>query len=1042
MRFASQRIEALHALPSVPQGVPHAIRRALLADLTITVSELLSLPHHQPQQPRQDSAKPLSTAPTFSEHVIKALCDVLTDAIPPAAPSFHTSATRELNLAIAHLFHLFLSLLHCERALFVRIALLDALLALARLCSPSLLAAFLPGVASSLCAFLRNAASSHSSLTPRALQLLSVFLPVLNVHHSSPVVASPSSQTSFSDALRRRRAPTEAPCRTHQPSDLPDASRSLLVTRDSAWLDATVPALTAQLLRIVHTPAGPLSHSSPACRVAFAIFARDCLYIPPLFEVVRLRNALILSLLTLRADRFDDVSSQTNSIVSQLVPTRELLNVFLHAFRALANNSHPARVCPEDDVVQRFVSFDEQRLQKCLHAVFVLLFPPNASQPLLEQRRLPSFITSLGPNTFANMLCGLFRRLYVYPAIPPDPHHVRQSCRNVACEAAFRAGHTSCMYTLMPQLLVLAEEAAKFEDKAHCALLLCALMRGALVSARDPDVLRLVGELFELLNHFLVPAFDYSDAQSEHASDAVIALKVCLLSSFCDVLEQCAHFCQQSKRPLPTSLVLVCLISLLCDVAHGELIVRPFAATALELVARVVGCSSVRNLLHRHLNFVVSRVLARLDERWATDVLAFIVEKPDEVNRIATGMVQRSLTRLCDSLAGVTDQRALQVLPAVHAVLSTALTQMGGKNQFEERRRAALDSVETNRSLSETDRVELRRTLFQYCREEVVNYAELTTVSSEQAGEYDDVSKDDGENQNAFERLAQDTLTAMRDLLVGRSWKLRTEALSCATLAVKLLGHRRKLLLPHAAKLLPLLPDQFMLLDDAELTAGDRMLKAFKKKKLRGRMDAQRVEDLVEGLNKKSRELPIVSNACELLAALAHCAGSFIQDRFIRLIYPKLIPLLRLAQFYPTLLASTVTDVSNSLVTPPSYGAMTASDACLEMLASISLATPSVVSTYALSLIKYLVVFFDQRNDPLRSPHRKIVHVNRSMVRYESERWIRREQWADVIVRQLKKINPEDVLVGLLSYDHTAPTVIKPRSAGLHPINVSALRPQ
>lgn len=324
----------------------------------------------------------------------------------------------------------------------------------------------------------------------------------------------------------------------------------------------------------------------------------------------------------------------------------------------------------------------------------------------------------------------------------------------------------------------------------------------------------------------------------------------------------------------------------------------------------------------------------------------------------------------------------------------------------------------------------------------MLNCAELTQLSSEPPGEYDQLCRDDDHEQSAFEALAQHTLTAMRDLLVGRSWKLRAEALACATLAVKLLAHRPKLLLPHAATLLPLLPAQFELLDDAQLTAGERMLQAFKKKKMRGRLDAQRVHDLVETLNTKSSQLPIVRNACELLAALAQCAGSFIHDRFIRLIYPKLIPLLRLAQFYPTLLVSTVTDVSDSLVTPPSFGAMAASDACLEAIASVSLATPSVISTHCLSLIKYLVVFFDRRNDPLQSPHRKIVHVNRAIVRYESERWIRREQLAEVIVKQLKKVNPGDVLVGLLSYDDTAPTVIKPRSAGLHPINVNALRPQ
>eukprot|EP00178_Gracilaria_changii_P001117 TRINITY_DN1160_c0_g2_i1.p1 TRINITY_DN1160_c0_g2~~TRINITY_DN1160_c0_g2_i1.p1 ORF type:complete len:1047 (+),score=188.48 TRINITY_DN1160_c0_g2_i1:7662-10802(+) len=947
------------------------------------------------------------------------------------------------SMQVAHVVHELLQTVGAGAgaALSLRLSALNALFSVSEACGFGVRAALLPGVVSRLCALLSHAKHVQGVLVMAAFRVLSLFVDVLDVN---PLLSN-TSPSSFSDALRQRTQRDAVPNGAPAPhsSDAPNVSMN--VKRDHKWVSNAANNFSMHLLTMVYSHHGPLSHARADVRVAFTNLITNVLSLRSFRRSDQLFVSFSLSLLALCADTFQAVSrSAAHAIRSLSSSGSELCRRLLGVFRAIAakyaaqaDDTQLSQSC--SNAVQRFFSYDDERLQMCVHGMLSTLFPLRHEDAVLELRRLPSFLSSLGHATFASILCDLHQHLFVAPPIPSPPSLDHQSYSNVSSEAAFRMGKAECVYTIMPQLLHIAASAVTFDERAHCALVLSALLRGALTATSDLAVLKAVEELFIILNDFFLPAFDDVSSSAVQASDRHIAIKMCLLQEYSYIVQLCSDLCARCQRSLPTRLVLLSIMSLLCDAAHGEHLVRPFAKGALTTVASRVGCPSLRALVHRHLNYIVSRLLNNLSEQWATDVLIFIVAEPDILNEDATSMVHKSLAKLCDSLAGVTDQRALQVLPAVQTVLSTALIQIE-RESVSDVLKSAEDPVEVV-GISDADRAQLRKTILRYSEEEVMDYEKLTR-EPDTPGEYDDVSSDNSHIQSPFEGLAQDTLTSMRDILVGRSWKLRAEALACATLAVKLLGHRRKLLLPHAAKLLPLLPQQFLLLNEDQLSAGERLFKAFKKKKLRGRTESQRVEDLVETLNRKGAELPIVTNACKLLSALARCAGSFIQDRFIRLIYPNLVPLLQLAQSYPTLIASTASDATDSLVTPPSYGAMAASDACLEALASIASSTPIVLSTYTLSFIKYLVVFFDQRNDPLRSPRRKIIHVNRSMVRYESERWIRRERLANQIVRQLKKVNPEDVLVGLLSYDPSAPDVIKPRDPSLHPIRVNAIRPR
>ncbi|KAI0567508.1 hypothetical protein FGB62_2g366 [Gracilaria domingensis] len=1017
----AERDARLNELRPPSQQLPPAIRAHLAAVATHTFSVLLS------DGPGHDAFG--------AERVQVALFDAVSRLMAGVRLPSHKSA------AVAHVVHVTLHVVSGSGAVALRHSAFDALFSLCDACGFGVRAAVLPGVVSRLCAVLSGAKQLQGALVMAAFRVLSLFVDVLDVNpllsHTAPL--------SFSDALQQRRERDVVPSQQQATEATEAPSVSINVKRDHKWVSNAANRFSMHLLTMVYSHRGPLSHARADVRVTFTNFIAKVLSLRSFRRSEQLFTSFSLSLLVLCADRFQAVARGAGHAVHSLASSgSEVCRRLLTVFRAIAMRYGRHEAVSQlsestSSAVDRFLSFDDERLQMSVHGMLAALFPLRHEDSVLELRRLPSFLSSLGYSTFSSMLCSLHQQLFVPPPIPSPPPLDEQSYSNISSEAAFRMGRAECLYTIMPQLIHLFANAATYEEKAHCALVLSALLRGALTKAPSIDVLDTVEELLTVLNDFFLPAFDDVSSSALQASDRHVALKMCLLQAYTSVIQLCSQLCIKFHRPLPTRLVLVSMMSLLRDVAHGEQLVRPFANAALATVATQVGCPSVRGLIHRHLNFIVSRLLSNLSERWATNVLIFIVAKPDILNEDATSMVHKSLAKLCDSLAGVTDQRALQSLPAVYTVLSTALAQMGREHSSDAAKNAQGSSKSVG--LSDTDRAQLRKAILRYSEEDIPDYEQLTR-EPDVPGEYDDISGDDSKKQSPFEGLAQDTLTAMRDLLIGRSWRLRAEALACATLAVKLLGSRRKLLLPHAAKILPLLPEQFLVLDDDKLTAGGRLLKAFKKKKLRGRTDAQQVEDLVETLNKKGAELPIVTNACKLLAALASCAGSFIQDRFIRLIYPNLVPLLRLAQFYPTLIASTTSATSNSLVTPPSYGAMAASDACLEALASIALSTPVVLSTYTLSFIKYLVVFFDQRNDPLRSPRRKIVHVNRSMVMHESERWIRREHLADLIVKQLKQVNPEDVLVGLLSYDHTAPDVIRPRNDGLHPITVNAIRPR
>lgn len=626
---------------------------------------------------------------------------------------------------------------------------------------------------------------------------------------------------------------------------------------------------------------------------------------------------------------------------------------------------------------------------------------------------------------------------------------IRNSILNVAVDIG-NCGALSALYSeLGKQSGVDGEEVEdvgearmllSFKSRARAVLLMISLIRGELSRNQRKDeeravylkyITQYVKEILEITTYFFVPCLEKRFSKKlNHVDDLLLSMKQCMLSTTSNLLEEFGRVTRSvSGLPVGSSVVLIVIMSLLKDATNGDKTVQDSAHLTLRKLATVAKCSSERQLLRRHLNFIISRMTDNLEEEWAADILRFIVSnKPDEVSREATMLLKITLGDICNQLAGSTDDRALHSLKAVKSVLSSAVALKEPLAEAMKSLNISDERDETKVHVTEGELERLRKRLMFYCADQVPD----AMVSEEQVDE----DNDDKETRDPFEALALTTLDGMRDMLGGRPWRVRAEALECASLAVQLLSGNEKELLPHAANLLELIPDQFVILHQ-EKSARERLLDNMKARKLRGRQDAEDIEDLVGDLNKKGAQLPTVTNACLLLSALAKGAGHFIRYRFVKLIYPKMRPLIRLASCFPTLVGRNDSLEERELISKPSHGAMAASDACLEAICSMSTVVPESLIIHAMSLSKHLAVYFDEHNHPDAQGQRNNAHLNRGMLRYERERWNRRVYLARITLNNLKRVSSGRIISGLLSGDRNVPACIESTNDWLNSVSVS-----
>ncbi|CDF40720.1 unnamed protein product [Chondrus crispus] len=877
---------------------------------------------------------------------------------------------------------------------------------------------------------------------------------------------------------------------------------SLLIARNASWSAAASREVSLRLRLFLESQTGPSCHNSVRARLAVARFVRISLMDTSSLSVdQRTRCLLIFALVELAGDEYPIIKNEALRAFKKLVKVGEVrLREIETCFKAVLTcvNRQDAFVIvgkarESDEVILGNDGSASKNIAECTIACllkrkdetfrvkvckgFLRIFLPSHD---IQSERASFIVTPsdfafslvrVGISGFCEMLMSTHQVLWNESGDPEDQQFLKLS--NVVLETSSQIGRAGLLSSIFTTLLSHGSknedgeedpgsgESARrtdsfhfgsaFKSRAHAVLILQAAVRGAIARKEIPTnemkehvnhVMQCARDVLGTMTCFFLPAFehDVSDGLTS-VDDTMISLKHCILHCMSALIQDMSDMYErQLSKPLSSDVVLLVLISLLKDVSHGEKGIHNAAHTTLDKIGKTVRCSNARALLGRHLNYLISRVGRHLEERWAIDVLTFIIgTRGDAVSEEAILLLDSTLRDLNNNLAGAGNSRALKSLGAIESVLATAVRQSRTTtSQNKGTEPPAMYSSGKKESNSELHIAMLRKKLLYYCTDDMAYYHDLSAKEQTEA-EMEEKLNEDNFVRNAFEQVALNTLDGMRDLLVGRPWNVRAAALGCATWAVYLLEDNQTELLPHAATILPLIPDQFAVLQ-GKLSKREGLLQRMNQRRLRGRENAEQVDELVKYLNGKGTELPVVIKACTLLSALAQCAGGFIRNRFVKLIYPKMRPLLRLASFFPTLLMSATMNSSGNPIPPPSYGAMSASDACLEAISSMANVLPESLAPHASSIVKYLAVYFDSRNDPRLNDKRNERHLNRSMIRHERERWEKRAQWAESIVLRLKEVNAGDVLTGLLCSDKSTPTTVQCRKASLHSTQVRSNR--
>lgn len=991
-----------------------------------------------------------------------------------------SKSSRSQNFALAFLFSQLSLMAKQEAAISIRRLALQTLCALIRVLDPPLLAAFLPGLVSTCISILARSPRLHSTLALPALKTLHHLIfrtfpyrqPTLPRPPAADSMASALHALSLTPRTQRLQADAQTDSSTEPAAPHPhNAQRecALRVIINKDWCDSTARNLRPYLAVLVVSKTGPRTHTLPSVRLAFSDFLSTILQ--SRHSVLDDFHAALFKFALLEACNHVIAAVSDNARRSVVRLARTGVLPFERAVVAVLRSVPSSRV---EDFASPSLEIDLRALRKlstssdegfvmnlCAGILSVLVPVSNMDHSsskqfvddecIIESGRLSAFFHRVGIVPFAHMLLCLHEHNWRPGSV--DVNIVSELLRNDVLVTAVhmgRLGLLSCIYEPLLQLarppdpesgtldsgLTVAgaqstdgpdRDLTSFKPRAHAALLLHAAVNGAMklniISdggrlAVPTHIGRCAKEIVEVVSCLFVPSTDQATVREVfEVDDTVLTLKMALLQALSSVLNEMVHFHQRyCMRPLGSDVLLLFLMNLLRDVAHGEPVLRSPARDTFSFVAKTFRCESDRALLLRHLNFIVGRVIRNLHERWAGDVLHFVIGcEGDNVSREATSLLQRTLKDLGDSLAGAGDADALRMLRSMTSVLVTASAQIdhGDIAEKSDVKLPCDNSDQSDRCNFDEENAVVHRSLMYYCIDDVEEGDEPRPQTTKVGNE--DLFEGFGEEGDedwkvAFEDVAASALDGARDLLVARSWRVRASALECATLAVRLLKGRKKVLLPHAAKLLPLIPEQFSCMIET-LNAGERLFRAMKERKAARKGRDSDIDDLVIFVNAKGGELPVVRHACLLLSALAECAGSFIRERFVRLIFPKMRSLLRLCASFPTLLSR----VADGNV--PSHGAMAACDACLEAVACIASQTPIALAPHASVLTSTVAVFFDERFNPESGIYRDIVHVNRRMVMLEKERWNLRVACAERIVRGIAAVQEDEVFCSLLCMD-------------------------
>lgn len=953
-----------------------------------------------------------------------------------------------------------------QHGLKIRQMALGTLCAFVRVLPPNLLAIFFPGIASKLAKILTRSRLDQSILAVLSFDALStliskLFIPVNNNATKSLHEGDTSSSSSFSQVLEatmHQKRTEQNPLPSLRRNDRNARPHSIEVSeRDQDWYTEASRRFSDVLSVILESADSPRFHPNQSARFACAKFLAKCALQKSRIRIDdTVRAECFIVLFECAADQFDEPRELAVSLIRDEIHRCEqdvekglgaLIRLVLRheiskPFNVLSeydgyDDGDFSENSPEEEALRRMMAVqnpqqEEHKWSRLLEGYLYVLGNRGENgtfSPLDILRRVNS-------EELAVVLVSFQKAVFKPAAIAsPDEYELLRNPALSACEQLGKVG-------LLPSLQISLSRMGKqqlsessrheFDDDQGDEFLYTDAARTLdVVHHTDPDAFANHAHVVQCINWLTVGACwefraRYIDLRTSTEADDWSQLKRYAV----DVLKSAAEctlpvdeetfnrsgwndsipiraklgtlMCtaqlleimgklKTQHRKLGFEIVLPILLSLLVDAAREEVEVQKAAQFALQTLAEQLGYGSVRVLIGKHVNFIVARLTRNLHYTWAAAVLKYIIsekQRPyDDICAQVINLAQDSLVQQCHDLAGASDYRAAITLAAIESVLSTALFLRNSKEDVDDiRHEESGDPLQ-----EEID--ELTKHMMSFC----TDYTEEDNVVDD-----NDLNEEEEEerDKSGFEIIAGSALAGIEDLLIGRPAQLRAQALRVAAIGIQVLSVDETQLLPNVAKLLPLIPVQLSGTEEAR----DKKKRVGKSKSRYGNGNRNRdrnstsEEDaiaIIAEVNRLGRELPVISAACELMTRLVQTAKTFVQGRFIKMIFPKLRPLLKLLL------------IRHGERCDVGFGALTAADKAMELLAQVSICLPKAIAPFAEEITHYVIQYLN----PTSRTGSAMVGVKGI---YEVQRYRNRCKWADSIMKALAKGPAQDLVWTIL----------------------------
>jgi hypothetical protein len=172
-------------------------------------------------------------------------------------------------------------------------------------------------------------------------------------------------------------------------------------------------------------------------------------------------------------------------------------------------------------------------------------------------------------------------------------------------------------------------------------------------------------------------------------------------------------------------------------------------------------------------------------------------------------------------------------------------------------------------------------------------------------------------------------------------------------------------------------------------------------------------------VNAMSSNLQVISAAAELMAVLVRSAGSFVRDRFVRLIFPSLELFLELGSLQPSIHSPAMHRATDFQLPLPSFAASRAVDSAMQAVAAVALEVPSALRTFIPRIARYMRPYIIPEEQSVHGYRTRAITGNISRDQYEKERLLKRREWAASIVTGLVQASPDAAWFALAQIDRS-----------------------